>query len=305
MIDYYRCPSLHRTFLPVAMLVFCLLASGCSKQLANSLVELSKLHTAIVKEYGDKDVNVNLHNSTSLSVTFINSPLNAKGPEERAKRAEQTAAFVKQHYSSINQVNEIWVGFVRSETHFIVVHYSVSLGVFGFDKDGRPLSRPEETRPTSNSERSLRPVATYSPDLKQTEVSIASLQLEGGLNYGLAVSPHFIVAGDATGGRRSPSYPQSVSFDFASHSEAPMFPGKPIITFLADGNVVFETSAQFSTSKLADGKTSEFLLLQISYPTFRRMTVGKNLTIRLGDREYRLADEQEAALREMTQYVKD
>jgi len=54
--------------------------------MAKSLVDLSKLQADIIKEYGDKGVYVNLNNSSSLTITFINSPLNAKGPHERAKR---------------------------------------------------------------------------------------------------------------------------------------------------------------------------------------------------------------------------
>jgi hypothetical protein len=80
-----------------------LLATGCA-QLAKSLVEISRLQAELVKEYGEEGVNVNLTNSRLLTVTFVNSPLNAKGPEERAKRAEQAATFVKQHYPSIDQI---------------------------------------------------------------------------------------------------------------------------------------------------------------------------------------------------------
>src|SRR5688572_30297839 len=118
-------PSRSVSFTSV-LLLWCLLSAGCT-QLAKSLIEISRLQADIVKEYSEKDVNVNLNNSTVLVVTFVNSPLNEKGAEERAKRATQTAAFVKQHYPSINQIAEIWVAFVRSKTHFIVVHWSVSL----------------------------------------------------------------------------------------------------------------------------------------------------------------------------------
>jgi hypothetical protein len=285
-----------------ALILSSLLAAGCA-QVAKSLGELSRLHAEIVKEYGEKDVGVNLNNDTSLSITFINSPLNAKAPEERAKRAEQAAAFVIRHYPSIDQIEEIWVGFVRQETRFIVVHYSEGLDAFGFDKNGHPLSRPEEGLATDESDSSIRPMAIYSPRLKETDVRITRLQLEGDLNYGLAVAPHFTVPGDATGVRRSSSLPRVVSFDFASFSEKSMFPGEPKITVLADGKVVFETSAQFSTSKSPEGKFSEFLLLQIPYPAFRRMTAGKTLRLKIGDRQYEFTDAQVEALREMTQYV--
>lgn len=296
--------SLAFPFPALALILSCSLAAGCT-QLAKSLIELSRLQAAIIKEFGDKDVNVNLNNSSYLTVTFINSPLNDKSPEERAKRAEQTAAFVNQHYPLINQIEEIWVGFVRAETRFIVVNYTQSLDVFGFDKNGRPLPTYEEVPPASAPDSSLQPIAVYSPDLKQTEVSITSLQLQGNINKGLAVSPHFAVPGDATGVRRSATNPKSVSFDFGSYSDKSLFPGEPNIKFLADGKVVFETKAQFSTSKNTDGLFSEIVMLQVPYPAFRRLTMGNKLAFQLGDYEYNLTEAQVKALRGMTDYVRN
>lgn len=289
--------------LALPLLLLCVVATGC-KQLVKSLGDLSELQAAIIKEFGDQDVNVNLNNGDTLMITFINSPLNEKGPEERAKRAEQTAALVKQHYPTISQIDEIWVTFIRSQTRFIVVNYTEGLGSFGFDKDGRSLRRPEEEPPTPEVDLSGCPAAVYSAELKHTDVVINRLQLEGDLNNGLTLLTHFTVPGDATGLRRSSSYPAIVSFDFSSFSEKSMFPGAPKITFLADGKVAFETSEQFSTSKYGE-EFSETLSLGIPYPAFRRMIGGKRLSLRIGDREYEFTSDQLAALREMTQYVKD
>ena len=290
--------------LPLALLLSCLLYAACGK-FSKSLVEVSSLHEEIVKKFGDKEVNVNLHNSNSLSVTFINSSLNAKSLEERAKRAQQTAVFVSRRYPAINQIESIWIYFVQTQTRYIVVHYSESLGEFGFDKNGQPLNPYPEGSPGNNSDTSEQPVATYSPEKKQTEVMITRLQLEGDLENGLALAPHFTVPGDATGVKLSSSFPQSVIFDFASYSEKSMFPGETKITALVDGRVVFETSQQFSTSQLPNFTFTAFLKLEIPYPAFRLMVTGKTLTLRLADREYRLSDAQLAALREMTTYVRD
>src|SRR6266850_2084694 len=110
------------TGITFAVLLSCLLAGGCAREI-KSLGEVSKLYAELVKEYNEQKVGINLNNGTVLRITFINSPLNSSGPEERKKRAEQTAAFVVQHYTSINQIEEIWVGFVRTETRFFVIHY--------------------------------------------------------------------------------------------------------------------------------------------------------------------------------------
>lgn len=298
-------PSTSRSpSLALALMLTSLVFAACT-QLAKSLVDLSRLQAAIIKEFGDQGVNVNLNNSTFLTVTFINSPLNAASRGERSKRAEQTAAFVARNYPAIAEIEEIWVSFVRVETHFIVVNYTQGLDVFGFDKNGRPLPTHQEGPPASAPDNSLRPIAVYLPDLKQTEVSITGLQLQGNINQGLAVSPHFAVPGDATGVRRSSTYPKSVSFDFGSYSDKSLFPGEPKIKFLADGKVVFETKAQFSTSKNPDGLFSEFVMLQVPYPAFHRLTMGNKLTFQLGDYEYNLTEPQVKALRGMTEFVRD
>jgi hypothetical protein len=286
------------------LLLLCLLVAGCVGQLAKSLVEISRLQGELAKEYGEKSVNVNLNNSTSLIVTFINSPLNAKSSQDRAKRAGETAAFVSSRYPSIDKIDDIWVGFIRQETRFIVVHYSESLEFFGFDKKARPLITNPEGLPATAPDNSLRPVAIYSQASNETEVRITSLQLAGDLKLGLSMVPHFTVPGDATGVRRSAAPPQSVSFDFASYSEKSLFPGEPKIIFLADRKTVFETSAQFSTSKNPDdGVFFESLYLQVPDPAFRRLTTGKKLTFKLGENEYELTDEQVQALRHMTEYI--
>lgn len=301
-------PSLARSLsLTSALVLACLVVSNCQK-VVKSFAEISKLREAIVKEYGEKDVGVNLNNGTTLTITFINSPLNAKTQRERAERAMETAIFVTQHYPSIAQINEIWVGFIKQETHFVVMHYTESLGFIAFDNNARPLREPKELRESTNRAATilpadLEPIAVYSPALKQTEVKITRLQLEGDLNYGFAVAPHFNVPGDVTGVRIASSPPRSVNFDFASYSAISMFPGKPKITFLVDGKVVFETSEQFSTSKTTEGNFSEFLLLEIPYPAFRRLIAGRTLRLTVGDREYDFTDEQVRALRRMTKYI--
>jgi len=304
MINSGICIPLGRNSRAVAILLWCLLAGGCAKTV-KSLGELSRLQTAIVREFGEQDVGVNLNNDTFLSITFVNSPLNDKSPAERAKRAQQAAAFVAEHYDSIAKINEIWVAFVRSQTRFIFVHYSKTIVVLGFDKEGRPLTRsPPESPPTSVPDYSLRPTAVYSPDSKQTDVMITGVQLPGDLNQGLTMSVYFKAPGDATGVRRATA-PELVSFDFASHSEKSLFPGAPKIQFLADGKVVFQTTAQFSTSKNADGLFSEFVTIPLPYPAFRRLAAGKKSMLKLGDYEYNLTEEHLKALRRMTEYVSD
>jgi hypothetical protein len=286
----------------LVLLICSCLAASCT-QLAASLIEISKLQQAIVKEYGEQGVNVRLNNSTILIITFINSPLNIRSVGERAQRAEQTAQFVKQHYSSIAAIDEIWVGFVAQKTSFVIVTYTEGLGSFGFDKNAHQLPSTNDL-PVVDSPDSY-PAVVYSPALKQTDVSIMRLQLEGDLNNGLAMAPHFTVPGDATGLRRSPVIPETVGLDFASYSTSVRFPGETKLIVSSDNRVVYETTSQFSASRMTNGTFSEFLLLKIPYQAFRRMATGEKVTVTLGDKQYELSDDQRAGLREMTRYVKE
>jgi len=284
------------------LLCFSCLAASC-KQLVGSLNEISKLQQAIIREYGEQGVHVNLHNSTALTITFINSPLNARSVEERARRAQQTAQFVKQHYASIATIHEIWVTFVQQETRYVVVTYTKGLEFFGFDKNAVPMRRSYDA-PVAKAPDPY-PTVVYSPAMKQTDVSIMRLQLEGDLNNGVALAPHFAVPGDVTGLRRSLVTPESVGLDFASYSTSVRFPGETKLIVRSDGRAVYETTSQFSTSRQADGSFSEFLLIKVPYPAFRQMANGKKVTVTLGENQYELSDDQRAGLREMTRYVKD
>ena len=293
-------PAPHATVL----LLFCLLASGCA-QAVKSLGEVSRLHAEIVKEFGEKEVGVNLFNDTVLTVRFFNSPMNDKTAEERAQRAEQTVAFVKDHYSSVRKMTAIWVVFVKVQTRFLFVHYSETVGAFGFDRDGSPLRRPEDKLPDQYAGRT-KPSAHYSEALRQTDIIIEHLKLEGDASFGMSVMVHFTVPGEATKLKRSLSAPEVVSFDFSSFSEKSMFPGEPQIAAVADGQIVFQTKDQFSTSKSPDtGNFSESLALHIPYKAFRRMVGGKKLTMLIGDRAYDFTGEQLEALHEMTKFVKE
>ena len=284
------------------LFAFLCLTMAC-QELIGSLKEISKLQQAIIKEYGEPGVHVNLNNSTYLIITFINSPLNAKSSDERAQRARLTAEFVKQHYPSIGTIGEIWVGFVKQETRYVLVTYSEEMGFFGFDRNAVPLRRSGKA-PIMRAPDPY-PTVVYSPALNQTDVSIMRLQLEGDLSEGLAMSPHFVVPGDVTGLRRSRVAPLTVGLDFASYSEAAQFPGETKVILSADDKVVYETTGKFSTSFMADGNFSEFLLLQIPYAAFRRMATGEKVTVGLGNKIYELDDSQRAGLLEMTRYVSE
>lgn len=67
-----------------------LLVCGCStaKDLGKTLGELAMVRAELIKKFGEQDVNLRVNtfqNRTDISVVYVNSPLNQKTTEERAK----------------------------------------------------------------------------------------------------------------------------------------------------------------------------------------------------------------------------
>ena len=284
------------------VLTSCLLVYGCTtaKELGKTLGELGTVRAELIKKFGEQDVSVHANtfqNHTNISVVYVNSPLNQKTPEERAKRSQETAEIVRQHYPSIKNVGEIWVGFMRSTTRMVVFHWNEMLDVRGFDNEARPLSDPG-TAPLEPTQ----PVVRYLASQNKTDISSDGIQLEGTPEKGVTVVPHFSVAGDVNKTRPKP--PDEVSLDFAAFSEKPKFPNLTKIVFLSDNEIVYQTDGQFSTSKIADEMYSEFLYLKIPPAAFLKIGSGKTVKIRLNKHEYTLTESQTLQIQQMSDYFR-
>lgn len=278
-----------------SVLIFALLAAGCG-EIATTLGELMVVRKELVTKFGD-EVTVNVTqrpHGLLFRVTFINSALNNQIPDARQKRAEEAAKIVQEKYSRIDMVREIWVGFVRNQTSYIVFHRSEMLSLHAFDKNAQPLAgrNRDQTQPASDTS----VTAGYTASSDETDISVSGIQLEGkpgGL--GLTVLPFFKVPGDARG--RNGLAPKTVSLNFASYAEKPKFKQTESISFVADGKVVLKTEGTFS------GNDAQFCFLNVTYPTFLSMVRGKELKIKLGDKEYLLTPSQLGSMRAMTDYV--
>ena len=284
------------------VLTICLVASGCStaKDLGQTLGDLGTVRAELIKKFGEKDVNVRLNvfqNRTSISVTYVNSPLNQNSTEERAKRSQETAEIVRQNYPSIKKVSEIWVGFMRVTTRLVLFHWSEMLEVRGFDSEARELRAPGSA-PLDPSQ----PVVHYSPSQNKTDISSSGIQLEGTAENGVILVPHFSVAGNVS--KITPKPPDEVALDFAAFSEKPKFPNVTKLVFLSDNKIVYRTESQFSTSKIADDRYSEFLYLKIPTAAFIKITSGSTVKIRLNEHEYTLTESQVLQMQRMSDYLR-
>lgn len=284
----------HRTLL-AGILVASLFAAGC-KQVVKTIGELQVLHTELTKKFGD-EVNVHVQESGPrlvLTVSFINSLLNEKTQPARFKRAAEAAKVVTTHYPRINSVSAIWVGFVRRQTRMLVFHRSEGLDFYPFDRNAQ-LIQPTDTT-TNTSGVPLETSAHYSRDINQSNVFAYGIQLEGEPGKdGVTVLPNFKTTGDVNEKRGPP--PKTVQFDFASYSATPRFEQVVPITFVADGNTVLQTKGTFH------GNDAQFCYLPVPYAAFRKMITAKQVTIKLGDKQYRLTPSQFEALRKMSEYV--
>jgi hypothetical protein len=215
-------------------------------------------------------------------------------------RATQAVDVVKKSYKRIRNVRELWVGFVRQKTRLVVLHSNHVVDVHGFDKNGTPLPG-YDTAPPPNSVKIERTNIEVTPSYDSrndiTDISASGLQLEGepgGL--GLTVLPNFKVSG-RVGPEKLPP-PQYVTLNFASYAEKPRFEQTTPISFIADGKVVLKTEGTFT------GRDAQFCYLNIPYSKFHRMVQGKELTIKLGGKEFPLTPSQLGAMHAMTEYVR-
>ena len=294
-------PTIYRNLLCL-VLTSCLLASGCTtaRELGKTLGDLTQVRGEIINKFGDKDVNINVNtfeNRTRISVVYVNSPLNQKTTEERVKRASETAEIVRQHYPSIKNVSEMWVGFMRSTTRLVVFHYSEMLEAYGFDNEARPLRDPRSA-PLDSTQ----PAVRYSASQNQTEISSSAIVLEGTSEKGVILFPHFSVAGDAN--RTTPKPPAEVGLDFAAFSEKPKFPNLTKLVFLSDDKIVYRTEGQFSTSPIAGGMYSEFLYLKVPTAAFVKISSGSTIKLKLNEHEYTLTESQTLQIQRMSDYLR-
>lgn len=279
------------------ILISSLLTAGCIRDAVKSLSELQALRTTLTNTFGDE---VSLHlsegvNRGTLTVTFINSPLNDSTRQQRALRAQEAAQIVSAHYERSNVVTMIAVMFLRRKSLFAVFHRSQNVDTFVFEKDGQPTEYTALYLPAPTTGTEI--TVSHSTTDNATDVSSQStlqLDLEPG-GYGMTVMPHFRLAGDAR--RRKSAPPEKVLFYFASYSKKPRFSESVRIEFIADGSPIMQTTAMFT------GNDAQYCSLKISYSVFRKMATAKEATIKVGAREYPLTPKQLELLQKMDNYV--
>lgn len=286
---------LPRTLL-VVILIAALLTAGCG-EIVKTFSDLMVVQNELTKKFGG-EVSVNTNNAgdrgVMFMVWFINSPLNDQAEESRRAQAAQAAQIVKRSYSHIQKVRELWVGFLRKKSRFVVFHHNQIVSMHGFDNNAAPFPDPREVIKERPGDIQVTP--TYTSSLDETDISVSGIQLDGepgGL--GITLLPYFKVSGSVSEGKRPP--PKTVELNFASYAEKPRFPQTVPITFVADGKVVHKTEGTFT------GRDAQFCYLRVPYKAFRSIVGGKKLTIKLGAEAFTLTPDQIGAMHAMTEYL--
>ena len=282
------------------VIVLQLCSFGCGKGVFKSLDELAHLRNDLIKEFHEQNIDVMLQNSNNLAVTFVNSPLNGRQPDERIRRAQETAVFIRRHYTGIDRLESILVRFFKHETRMLVINYTQEIDSFVFGKDAVLIGAPPGLGP--NAFKDVGDVSVnYNSARNESEVQIVRLDLEGNTEKGVVLSARFKVRGDASIAGHTIGIPSAVIFNFASFAPEKVFKGDPALKIVADGITVFNDKANNMSTTTTGG--NEFLVQAIPLDQFLKMTAAKTVVLTLGSKEFLLSESQMRALRDMAVYA--
>ena len=273
---------------------------GCAKGVFNTLDELAHLRNDLIKEFHEQNIDVLLQNSNNLAVTFVNSPLNGRQPDERIRRAQETAVFIRRHYTGIDRLESILVRFFKQETRMLVINYTQEIDSFVFGKDAVLIGAPPELRPDTFKDEGDVSV-NYNSARNESEVQIMRLDLEGNTEKGVVLSARFKVRGDASIAGHTIGIPSAVIFNFASFAPEKVFKDDPALKIVADGVAVFNNKAHNLSTTTTGG--NEFLVQAIPLDQFLKVTAAKTVVLTLGSKEFLLSESQMRALRDMAVYA--
>jgi len=102
------------------------------KQLASTFSDMVSLQQEILTAYPADDVQVGIRNGHILTISLVNSNVAKLSEEELWVKAKEIALFTNNHYSNLNGIDTIDVGFVQQNSTAILnlssaFHYVIKL----------------------------------------------------------------------------------------------------------------------------------------------------------------------------------
>lgn len=294
-------PAKTKTVFITLILCAACLSNACSTGFVKRRTEAAKLRQDLMDKYQEKEVNVDLLNSVYLSIVFVNSPLNQQDSDVRSRRAQEAAKFVVKNFPSIEKINVISIMFGASERRLIVFHSRKSLGQFIFNNRGELLHL---SNGMNFEENPLSPIVRFDPSRNETDISVTRVQLEGDLNHGIALVPHFTASGNARDPNGDVVAPAFVVFDFASYADRGIFSSDSDLEIVCDGKTNFSGKAHLLTKdSSSEGSKAQFLTAEVPFEQFAKMGDARNLKVKLNERQFDVTPEAIAALRRMSAYI--
>lgn len=286
-------------FIALVFFAACL-SNACSTGFVKRRTEAAKLSQDLMDKYQEKEVNVNLPSSAFLIISFVDSALNQEDAGKRAARAQETAKFVARKFPSIATVQTIWIMFVATERRWIAFHYQRLLNEYSFNNRGELMA----TIRMNTSEDLLSPIVRFNPTANETDISVTRVQLEGDLNHGIALVPHFTARGNAGDPNAKVMAPAFVVFDLASYADRRIFSSDGDLEIISDGQTDFSGKAHLLSPDLAsESNKAQFLTAQIPFEQFAKMGAAHSVKVKLNARQFDLSPEAIAALRRMAAYA--
>ena len=118
-----------------ALICLASLSISCSRESIKLYRDLIPLRAALIRQYGEQNVNLLVHNTDTLDILFINSSFNGLERPEKELKAQEIARFVKRNYASIDHISTIRVAFVIHQSYFIFFQYNNAQDTFIFAKN--------------------------------------------------------------------------------------------------------------------------------------------------------------------------
>jgi hypothetical protein len=103
----------------------------------------------VVAAIHDESVSVNLNNGRYLTISIMNSPLKALGPDQKEAKAREIALLAYKAFASRQNLERVGIVFVEQRRSFLVFSYTDATDYHGFP--AKDLARDGAASPSSRT----------------------------------------------------------------------------------------------------------------------------------------------------------
>jgi len=118
--------------------------SACTEEMRGQFGSMFEIRDRLVEEYNHEQIRINIHNGTSLTITFVNSPFNNMKAMDRKSGAQSIATTTVESFEHDTRLRKLTVSFTQHESKYLVVNYNKSFGSYSFDVQALMHSLPKK-----------------------------------------------------------------------------------------------------------------------------------------------------------------